>query len=131
MEKITTDNSIYFGWIFLLIFLIILSLLVRQHFIKGINHFKLLKVLYPEQLKSIPSYFSFMMILIVAILDIRTLIWFWSPIYYTKVPKKDICANGLKYHYKLKKSNRLLKTYFFMFFVIMIGGWLFFNKYGE
>jgi hypothetical protein len=131
MEEIITDVPVYFGSIYLLIFITIFILLIRQHFIKGIYHFKLLQILFPIQMKDIPSYWSYLMISIITKLDISTLIWFWFPIYYEKIPERELPENGLNYHNKLKRGNRLLFIYILMFFIIMIVGWFIFDRFGE
>lgn len=103
MEKVMIDITKYFGWIYLFLFLIVFILLISQHFIKAIYHFKLLKIQYPKQLENISSYFSFMMITIITKINFRTLIWFWTPFYYNYIPIESLCKDALEYHRRLKK----------------------------
>ena len=43
--------GVFYGVSIIIIFAILLFLLIRQIFVKGIIHFKLLKELYPKELK--------------------------------------------------------------------------------
>lgn len=113
------------GIIILIIFLTLLFLLVRQMFIKGIIHFKLLKEIYPKELEGVKSYFGLMSITKIFRLDFATMFWFWFPVYYTKTNEFHLNAVARGYHLKLRKCNRVLGIYFFSYTVFIGVLWFF------
>lgn len=116
------------GIFILIIFLTLLFFLVRQMFIKGIIHFKLLKEIYPKELEGVKSYFGLMSITKMFKLDFATMFWFWFPVYYTKTNELDLNVVARGYHLKLKKCNRILGIYFFSY-IVFIGLLWFFSYY--
>lgn len=112
------------GSFILIIFLTLLFLLVRQMFVKGIIHFKLLKEIYPKELEGVKSYFGLMSITKIFRLDFATMFWFWFPVYYTKTNELHLNAIARDYHLKLKKCNRILGIYLFSYIVFICFLWV-------
>lgn len=122
-----TDNIIEltFGIFILLIFLILLFLLIRQLFIKGLIHFKLLKEIYPKELKEVRTYLGMMSITNIFRLDFPTMFWFWFPLYYSKINELNLNNVARGYHLKLKKCNHILGIYFFTYIVFIGLLWIY------
>lgn len=123
--KTDQNTELITGAFIILIFLTLLFLLVRQIFIKGIIHFKLLKEIYPKELEGVRSYFGLMGMMNISRLDFPTMLWFWIPVYYTKLTELDLNSVAKCYHSKLKKCNRNLGIYFLLYVVFIGLLWLF------
>ena len=116
--------------IFLIIFLFFIIFILRTIFLKGILHFKLLKKLYPKKLKNVTSYFQLMWLTHSLKLDGDILIWFWIPIYYTKVPEEKLGKDELELHLKLKRNNKNFTIIFLCFLIYFITFWIIATEVG-
>jgi len=70
--------------IYVIIYLILLIITIRIIFKKGEIHFKLLKELFPKAFIGINSFYNPILFLYLIKLDIYTILWFVSPIYYSR-----------------------------------------------
>jgi len=113
------------------IFLFFYFLIIRGLFRKGIFHFRLLKKLYPQRLKNVNSYLFFLVSSNIQKLDFNILIWFWFPIYYTKVSTDKLPEDAFELHLKLKQNNKQLGIIFICFIVVFLLCWIFLTKYGK
>jgi len=120
-----------FSVILLIIFLFFAFLIMRGLFLKGILHFKLLKMIYPEKLKGIETYFQLLWITNSFKLNFDTSIWFWFPIYYTKISKDNFAKDALELHFKLKRNNKQLAIIFLFFIVFFVIFWMVATKFGS
>lgn len=117
--------------VFLSIFVLFVFFIMRGVFLKGILHFRLLKKIYPEKLKDITSYFQLMWLTRAYKLNFDMLIWFWMPIYYSKVLEKKFDKEAFELHLKLKRNNKKLAIIFLCFVIFFISFWIIANKIGE
>ncbi|MDD2528958.1 MAG: hypothetical protein PHT26_13055 [Lentimicrobiaceae bacterium] len=108
------------GIVLLLASFLIILLLMRELFIKGINHFKFIKALYPKELVNVNSYFQMMWPLNSFILDFWTMVWFWMPFYYSKQPRDNLTVEMLGYHKKLIKTNKKIMILICLFICDLI-----------
>jgi len=118
------DMNLHFvkilGIVLLLASFLIILLLMRELFIKGINHFKFIKALYPKELVNVNSYFQMMWPLNSFILDFWTMVWFWMPFYYSKQPRDNLTVEMLGYHKKLIKTNKKIMILICLFICDLI-----------
>ena len=119
--KVSETIGLFNGIILLIIYFLVFFLLIRQLFLKGVVHFKLLKELYPEKLKGVNTYFGMMKITNTFILDISTMFWFWTPFYFTMTPTRNLYGEALELHFKLKKMNKRMLVYLLIFLLPIIG----------
>lgn len=118
-----SDFRTFLGIVLLLTFILLFFLLIRQVFLKGVTHFKLLKELYPKELSNVNSYFQMMWISNSSILDFKIMIWFWAPFYYDLFSSNNFTPQMLEYHKRLLKSNKKIVFLLILFMcnVILIG----------
>jgi hypothetical protein len=113
------------GLIFLIVFTFLFFMLLRQVFIKGILHFKLLKKIYPKELEGVDSYLKLTWISNCFRLNFGVMIWFWTPIYYTYINEDRFKGVEMEYHRKLKLNNKKLGVYFLIYVLIILLFWIF------
>lgn len=116
--------------VFLFIFLLFIFLIMRGLFLKGILHFRLLQKIYPEKLSDVKSYFQFMWLTNAFKLNFDILVWFWTPIYYSKIPKEEFTEDALELHFKLKHNNKILVIVLLCFIVYFFTFWIVATKFG-
>lgn len=105
--------------IFPILGLLSLFQLIRFLFVKGILHFKMIKMLFPEKLQGVNSYLELMWIPNFFKLDISTMLWIVLPFYYPKVAKKKLPNSCLEYHDRLLKTNRKIVISFLLYIGIL------------
>lgn len=110
--------------ILLIIFLIFVFLIMRRLYIKATLHFRLLKILFPEKLNNVETYFQLMWLPNTFKLSFDVLIWFWLPMYYTKEYRKLYDKNAMKLHLKLKDNNKKLGIIVLSFIIFMSLFWI-------
>lgn len=116
--------------VFLIIFLLFVFFITRGLFFKGILHFRLLKKIYPEKLRDVKSYFQLMWLTHAFKLNFDILVWFWMPIYYSKISINEFSEDALELHSKLKHNNKKLAIVLLCFIVYFITFWIVATKLG-
>lgn len=109
--------------VFFVLTLVLLFALLRFIFLKSIVHFKLLKVLFPERLQGVNSYWSLMWITNYFKLDFEMMFWLGMPFYYTKIRKENIPISGWPFHERLLKINKKILLFILLFIcdIVLIG----------
>jgi hypothetical protein len=125
--KIVESTNPFWGLIFLAIFLALFILLLRQLFLKGIFHFKLLKTVFPKELEGVNSYISFMSPVNILKLNLSIMFWFWCPIYYRSIPESKLSIDALKYHNELKRGNKKFLFFLLLYIAFILAGIIIFN----
>lgn len=106
--------------LYAIISLIIMILWVVLGFKKEIIHFKLIKRLYSPMFDDTSSYYRLMWGFRMFRLDFFTMLWFISPIYYTKINPENFDKENLFYHFRLKKITRN-----FLLLIVIYFAWLY------
>jgi hypothetical protein len=107
--------------VYILVFFCLVIILIGLIFKNGEIHFKLLKLIFPNKLSEVNSYYQLIFTFKFLKLDIKSIFWITFPIYIKSMFKKKYSnEETLKLHNKLIKNNKLI----FLFFLIMIF-WLF------
>ncbi len=115
---------------FLIIFLLFFIFILRGLYLKALLHFRLLKKIYPDELKNVNTYFQFMWITNTFRLNFDILFWFWMPIYYSKFSPDEFSESALELHFKLKQNNKKLIILSICFIVCFITFWIIASKLG-
>lgn len=110
--------------LFPLLGLFFLIQIIRHLFLKGIAHFKLLKILFPTKLNSINSYWELMWSTAYFKLGFELAFWFSIPFYYSKFARRTLEEDSLVYHNRLIANNKKLCLYGLLFFIDMAMLWL-------
>lgn len=118
--EVKESISSFLGLFLIITFLILFSLLLRQLFLKGIFHFKLLKTVFPKELEGVNSYFTFMSPINILKLNLPIMIWFWCPVYYKRIPESKLSLDALKYHNKLKRGNKRLYCFLVLYIAFIL-----------
>ncbi len=96
----------YFRHIFVIIFIFLLVIDMIFLFRKTNLHFKLLKEMYPERLKSINSYLNPLLTIYLLGFDISTILWFSLPFYFpNNTVKKSSNKRIIDINEKLTRNN--------------------------
>lgn len=120
----------------LISFLFILIRIIYLIFQKGINHFNLLKKIYPAELNKVNSYFSLMWLTNSFVLNLGTMLWFWFPIYIKK-PYQDLSIDLRKdpdvysYHQRLILINKQMLLWIFLLICHNVISVFLLNHYGS
>jgi len=107
------------GIIMLGVFLYLLFSLLFYTFKKGVLHFRLLKELYPQELKEVHSYLGMMWFSNILMLRFDVMVWFWTPIYYSKISINNLKGKAHQYHDELIRINKKIATYFSLYLLLM------------
>ena len=102
---------------------VFLVLLIRQLFLKGVLHFKLLKELYPREFKSYSSYWEFILPQNFFTVEMGKFMWLSIPFYYSRIKEDEMTAQALLLHRKLIKNNKkvFIRIILFIVNVVFIG----------
>ena len=116
MHKIISVLYVSGGIFFLIIFTI-------NIFKKAEIHFRFIKYLEPKKLEGINSYFHFSFNFRFFSIELLTLIWLWTPIYYNKIDPSKLDQKGMEYHNLLLKNRQriILSFIIYLFWIAGIG----------
>ncbi len=89
-------------------------------------HFKLLRTIFPEKLKNV-KYCNQSYILK---LSFDVLLWYWMPFYYSKIDDRELNADALKLHLKLKRINKKLAILLIGYVIFFTIFWIIASKFG-
>lgn len=109
--------------IFVTIFMIFCFFIMRYLFIKSILHFRLLKEIYPDKLINVNTLFKMMWVANILKLRLDIMIWFYFPIYYSKISLDDYGEDALKLHHKLIRNNKKIAIVFLLFLIYFAAFW--------
>tara|TARA_B100000768_G_C11095075_1_gene296607 strand:- start:271 stop:648 length:378 start_codon:yes stop_codon:yes gene_type:complete len=107
------------GVAYLVVVLLDLFLLIKHLFVKSFMHYKLLKEIYPTELRGVNSYLGMMFSFSSFALSVSTLFWFWTPIYFKVKCHTKYKDNAIIFHKKLVSNNRYIIRYF-LFYICLI-----------
>jgi hypothetical protein len=103
---------VFFGLLFCILFFL---------FKKGIIHFKLLKELFPSQVRNVNSYFELMLWLPNYFnLNIKNIIWISIPIY-INIFNYEFNDEALNYHKRLVQNNKKLGIVILIYIFWVLG----------
>ena len=114
MEKIIT---IIYPIIFLILLILFLIVLIKRAQIQ----FYFAKHLFSNKLKNVDTYLQFQNSFKLFNLDLFTIIWIISPIYFQKIDPKNLDLKGKEYNKKLLRNRKqfmLILLTFLLFFVL-------------
>lgn len=113
-----------FALIFILLLIVVIIFLSK----KGNLHLKLLKKLYPKQLKKINSIYNPLIVIYVLSLEADILLWFSLPIYFSKSRiNKSSDKEIIKLNTKLKRNNNRIYFSIAVLLLWLLVGILFFQ----
>lgn len=114
--------------IYLFGFFVLLLFFLRFLFRKAEIHYKLLKNMFPENLKNSKTFYHFIFSLRCFYkLDISNLIWLTFPFYYSK-DKNSLSEENKKYHSMLLKNNLIVLSIIALIILWLFGlGYLLFG----
>lgn len=86
---------------------------------KGVLHFRLLKEIYPDEMKKAQSFFLYILWHQYTI-DNDISLWMWVPFYFNNYPPEKMTQKALDFHYQLKRNNRKMVIFFLCIIISIV-----------